>query len=257
MTNLPEVSEDTGEADPSLLAALLSGDEERIVPALLAARVFVPVSARLIESRPTDIGLVAEKESEMTVLLLAGEDGQHALGVFSDVTRLMAWADLAGVGAGPEGARPVAVGGAEACLQAFAEGSAALVIDVHERHAAVLDTEDLAAVVAPGQDLAGLRQGGGAAARSTETPEMRLGSWAPSRKLRRALRSLPDAVVYVIDIHTDDRGWVPGLGLALTSDSPEPALQALSEALDAPIDVVVLDADGARELTDIGISAVS
>ena len=240
-----------------MLAALRSGDEERIVPALLAARVFVPVSAQLIASQPTDAGLVAEKESELTVLLLAGEDGRNALAAFSDVTRLLAWADLTGVATGPEAARPVAVGGAEACLQAFAEGCAAVVIDVQEPHAAILDAEELAGIVAPGQELDRLRAGRGADARTTEIPAMRAGSWTPSRRMRRSLRSLPEAVVYVIDIHTDDRGWVPGLGMQVTGDSPEPALQALSEALDGPIDVVVLDADGARDLTDIGVFPIS
>jgi type III secretion system (T3SS) SseB-like protein len=105
------VTEDRGEADPGLVAALAGGDVGAIRAALLVARVLVPILALGEEST----------EAEMAVPRLVGADGRHALPVFSSYDSLRAWrAD----------ARPVPMPGEQAVVAALGEGYAALVLDV-------------------------------------------------------------------------------------------------------------------------------
>jgi SseB protein N-terminal domain len=104
-------TDDVGDADPTLTAALAAGDVVAIRQALLAARVLVPIVALGEES----------DAAQMAVPRLVGADGRHALPVFTSYDALRAWR--------PD-ARPVPMPGEQAIAGAIGEGYAALVIDV-------------------------------------------------------------------------------------------------------------------------------
>jgi hypothetical protein len=104
-------TDDVGDADPSLEAALAAGDIVAIRQALVAARVLVPIVALGEES----------DAAEMAVPRLVGADGRHALPVFTSYDALRAWR--------PD-ARPVPMPGEQAIAGAIGEGYAAVVIDV-------------------------------------------------------------------------------------------------------------------------------
>ncbi len=112
--------DDTGAADPALLAALDGGDDEAVMTALGAARLLVPVVA---EPTGTDDhgGLRVETGADMAVVTLVGPEGERALPVFSGAAALAAW---------DPGARPVPVPPARAAQAAVAEGCSVLVVDV-------------------------------------------------------------------------------------------------------------------------------
>jgi hypothetical protein len=105
------MTEDLGEVDPGLAAALADGDPVAIRAALLVARLLVPIVALGEESTA----------AEMAVPRLVGADGRHALPVFSSYDALRAWRSEA---------RPVPIAGSEAVAAALAEGYAAIVLDV-------------------------------------------------------------------------------------------------------------------------------
>ncbi|HEX8972056.1 SseB family protein [Oryzihumus sp.] len=83
--------DDTGAADPALLAALdPRADERALVAALAGARLIVPIVAA-----PTEVDdsgeLAVEKSTDMAVVTLTAPDGQRALPVFTSVAALAAW----------------------------------------------------------------------------------------------------------------------------------------------------------------------
>jgi hypothetical protein len=104
-------TDDVGDADPALSAALLAGDGTQIRQALLLARVLVPIVALGDES----------DAAEMAVPRLVGADGRHALPIFTSYDALRAWRT---------DARPVPMPGEQAVAGAVGEGYAAVVIDV-------------------------------------------------------------------------------------------------------------------------------
>lgn len=104
-------SEDRGEADPRLIAALESGDAAVVRTTLLQVRVLVPVVAMGEES----------SGAEMAVPRLVNDEGRHALPVFSSYDTLKAWR--------PDG-RPVPMPGEQAVAAAISEGYDAVVLDV-------------------------------------------------------------------------------------------------------------------------------
>jgi hypothetical protein len=104
-------SEDIGEADPGLVAALASGDVWLVRRELLRARVLVPIVAMGEESTG----------AEMAVPRLVGNDGRHALPVFTSYASLRAWR---------EDPRPVPMPGEQAIAAAMGEGYDAVVVDV-------------------------------------------------------------------------------------------------------------------------------
>lgn len=126
--------EDTGEADPRLVAALAVDDAAAVRTALLTVRLLVPVVATGEES----------SAAEMAVPGLVGADGRRALPVFSGVAALCAWRTAA---------RPVAMPGAQAVAAAQDEGYDALVLDVAGPVAHVVDTADLAVLAAAARRL--------------------------------------------------------------------------------------------------------
>lgn len=131
---------DDGTADAGYLAAVAAlrsaeGDEAAVVASLAAARVFVPIVARLAEesehahgphgSGHGDDGMQAEKlhgdkQADMALVTLKAPDGRTAMPVFTSAAALEAWH--------PD-ARPVAVYAARAALSAVAEGAELLVLD--------------------------------------------------------------------------------------------------------------------------------
>src|SRR5215469_12665567 len=113
---------DTGEADPSVTASLGAwhrgaGSERDALLAVAGTRLLVPVVAMLL-ARDEKTG--ADKESEMALPTLIGNDGRVAIIAFSGVETLTRWrAD----------ARPVATPAARVWQAAVAEGQS-VVVDV-------------------------------------------------------------------------------------------------------------------------------
>lgn len=112
---------DTGEAGPAVRAALAAyadgtGSEQAALTAIAAARLLVPVVAVL--AGMNDDG--TEKESEMALPTLIGNDGRRAVIAFTGTETLRLW---------KEDARPVPVRAAQVWTAALAEADA-VVIDV-------------------------------------------------------------------------------------------------------------------------------
>jgi hypothetical protein len=129
-------SGDTGEADPAVAAALDAyargaGSEHDALTAIAASRLLVPVVAVLTED-PSEAARSAgphpgasgqpgtEKESEMALPTLIGNDGRKAVIAFTGTGSLRRWR---------QDARPVPAAAPRVCEAALAEADA-LVIDV-------------------------------------------------------------------------------------------------------------------------------
>ena len=113
---------DTGAADPGVVAALEAyargtGSEHDALTAIARARLLVPVVALLTEE--SEAG--TEKESEMALPTLVGNDGRTAVIAFTGTDTLRRWR---------EDARPVPVAAPRVCEAALSEAAAAVVIDV-------------------------------------------------------------------------------------------------------------------------------
>jgi CBS domain-containing protein len=132
-------SGDTGEADPAVSDALDAyargaGSEHDALLAIAGSRLLVPVVAVLTET--TEAG--AEKESEMALPTLIGNDGRKAVIAFTGTETLSRWrAD----------ARPVPVPAPRVGEAALAEADA-LVIDVAGPVQLVLEGARLRALAA-------------------------------------------------------------------------------------------------------------
>jgi SseB protein N-terminal domain len=121
----PEFPDDDGSAAAELETALRAyaegtGGEHAVLAALSGSRLLVPVVAILTEDETVD-GLRREKESEMALPTLVGDDGRRAVLAFTSTGSLARWR--------PD-ARPVAVRTAQACQAALDEPADAVVIDV-------------------------------------------------------------------------------------------------------------------------------
>jgi hypothetical protein len=121
----PEFPADDGSAAPELETALRAyaegrGGEHAVLAALNGARLLVPVVAVLTEDETVD-GLRREKESEMALPTLVGDDGRRGVLAFTSTETLARWR--------PD-ARPVAVRAGDACRAALDEPADAVVIDV-------------------------------------------------------------------------------------------------------------------------------
>ncbi len=122
----PLVPDDDGRADAAL-AETLAGFQTGaatvadVLTALGPARLLVPVVALLTEAEVGDDGLKREKESEMALPKLVGQDGRMAVLAFTGVEALARWrAD----------ARPIQASAPQVCKAAVHEQAAAVVIDV-------------------------------------------------------------------------------------------------------------------------------
>jgi hypothetical protein len=121
----PEFPDDDGTAAADLEAALRAyaegtGGEHAVLAALGGARLLVPVVAVLTEEETVD-GLRREKESEMALPTLVGQDGRRGVLAFTSTGALARWR--------PD-ARPVAVRLRQACQAALDEPADAVVVDV-------------------------------------------------------------------------------------------------------------------------------
>lgn len=92
----------------------------RAVAFLCGDRLLVPVVATATRMERTAGALVSDKEAEMAVVLLQGQDGRRAMLAFTGLDSLQLW---------QEGARPVPVTLDVAAKTALAEGAATLLID--------------------------------------------------------------------------------------------------------------------------------
>jgi SseB protein N-terminal domain len=131
---------DTGEADPAVTAALAAYNEggaaERaVLTAIAASRLLVPVVAVLAEANEDG----TEKETEMALPTLIGNDGRKAVIAFTGSATVARWrAD----------ARPVPVAAAQLWPAVAAEQADAVVIDVAGPVPLVIEGARLAALSA-------------------------------------------------------------------------------------------------------------
>jgi hypothetical protein len=117
--------DDVGAADPALAAALAAyaadpAREPEVLAALGAARLLVPVVARLGETEHGPDGLVRDKSADMATVLMRWDDGRTALLAFTGLEALHRWDPKA---------RPVPVPARTAALAALQDGADALLID--------------------------------------------------------------------------------------------------------------------------------
>ncbi|MGP3913110.1 SseB family protein [Nonomuraea sp. 10N515B] len=118
--------EDDGRAAPAVTAALAAvqagtADPTDVLNALSGARLLVPVVALLTESEVGAHGLRQEKESEMALPKLVGQDGRQAVLAFTGAEALARWR--------PD-ARPIQATTLQVCRAAVQEQAAAVVVDV-------------------------------------------------------------------------------------------------------------------------------
>ncbi|MBF8187529.1 SseB family protein [Nonomuraea sp. K274] len=117
---------DDGAAAPAVAAALASyqagtADAAEVLTALSGARLLVPVVALLTEAEVGAHGLRQEKESEMALPKLVGQDGRQAVLAFTGTEALARWR--------PD-ARPIQATTPQVCQAAVQEQAAAVVVDV-------------------------------------------------------------------------------------------------------------------------------
>ncbi|TMR96739.1 SseB family protein [Nonomuraea basaltis] len=117
---------DDGSAPPAVAAALAAhqagtADATDVLNALSGARLLVPVVAMLTESEVGAHGLRQEKESEMALPKLVGQDGRQAVLAFTGTEALVRWR--------PD-ARPIQATTLQVCQAAVQEKAAAVVVDV-------------------------------------------------------------------------------------------------------------------------------
>jgi len=123
-------TDDPGDADPALAAALAGHAEGRVEPAgvvaaLAPARVLVPVVAVLGGDHPVGAGLRADTGADMALVTMTGADGVRGLPVFTSTAALVGWDPVA---------RPVPVESVRAALSAVAEGCDRLLLDLAGPH---------------------------------------------------------------------------------------------------------------------------
>jgi hypothetical protein len=117
----PGFAGDDGTADPALAAALAAwaaGESpEPVYAALVGGRVMVPVVAVAVN---VDAVTGADKETDMLLVTIRGEDGRTALPAFTSLAALTEW---------NAEARPVPVAATTACLSTVAEQRELLILD--------------------------------------------------------------------------------------------------------------------------------
>ncbi|SDH44902.1 SseB family protein [Nonomuraea jiangxiensis] len=135
---------DDGGVAPAVTAALSSyqagtAGAGEVLAALSGARLLVPVVALLTESEVGAHGLRQEKESEMALPKLVGQDGRQAVLAFTGAEALARWrAD----------ARPIQATALQVCRAAVQEKAAAVVVDVAGPVQFVIEGEVLEALAA-------------------------------------------------------------------------------------------------------------
>ncbi len=139
----PAFPDDDGRADAALAAALEQHAQQPAPAAVLAAlsrsRLLVPVVAVRGSDGDTRVAGGADKEADMSAVLMQGRDGRRALLAFSSLERLARW--------NPH-ARPVPVPMADAARAAVAEHAAAVLVDVAGPVSFVVSGDDLSELAA-------------------------------------------------------------------------------------------------------------
>ncbi|TDD46435.1 SseB family protein [Nonomuraea terrae] len=135
---------DDGSVAPAVAAALAAYDAgttgpAEVLNALSGARLLVPVVALLTESEVGAHGLRQEKESEMALPKLVGQDGRQAVLAFTGTESMARWR--------PD-ARPIQAGTLQVCQAAVQEQAAAVVVDVAGPVQFVIEGEVLRALAA-------------------------------------------------------------------------------------------------------------
>jgi len=159
---------DDGSADPALaalLAAYRAGqvDLHAVQRALVAARVMVPLLAELGETGRSDDGLLVDRTAQMSSVTITGRDGRRAQPMFTSLGALRAW---------NPSARPFPSTAVDVARGAYAQGAAAVIVDIAGPVDVVLEgpamlalaecrvwlpaAEDPEVLAAVGQALAGL-----------------------------------------------------------------------------------------------------
>lgn len=155
---------DTGEADPSLAAALekftttrydssmedIEGAFGEVIRALHSARLLVPLIAEAGDYGVTDEGKVVEKSQELSVVHVEGPDGRGVAPFFSSVQTMSLWNPVA---------RPVPVEASRAALATASEGLALMVLDPGSDHSLVLRRSALQSVATGEPYVSPLRDG--------------------------------------------------------------------------------------------------
>jgi len=131
----PGFAADDGSADRRLDAVLAehaAGDATAydVQRVLVDARVVVPVVATPGETTTGASGLVQDKSSDMSTVVLVGADGRRGLLVFGSVARMAEWRS---------DARPVPVRAVDAAAAALDDDAAALLLDLGGPHPFVLE----------------------------------------------------------------------------------------------------------------------
>jgi hypothetical protein len=138
----PAFPDDDGRADPALAAALEQHtqhpDPAAVLAALSRARLLVPVVA-LRGADPDKADGGADKEADMSAVLMQGRDGRRALLAFSSLQHLTRW---------DKHARPAPVSTADAARAAAAEDAAAILLDVAGPVSFVVSGDDLVELAA-------------------------------------------------------------------------------------------------------------
>lgn len=141
----PPFPDDDGGVPPGVERAMTAyaegrGAERDVLTALTGSRLLVPVVAVLTEAETVG-GATREKESDMALPTLVGDDGRRAVLAFTSAGSLARWR--------PD-ARPVAVPARQACQAALDESAGALVVDVAGPVPYVIEGARLAVLAAGG-----------------------------------------------------------------------------------------------------------
>ncbi len=139
----PAFPDDDGRANPALAAALEQHARQpgaaAVLSALSRSRLLVPVVAVRGGDGDTRAEGGADKEADMSAVLMQGRDGRRALLAFSSLEHLTRW---------DAHARPVPVTTADAARATVSEDAAALLLDVAGPVAFAVSGDDLAELAA-------------------------------------------------------------------------------------------------------------
>ena len=136
----PGFAGDSGAVEPELTEALAAYDADpdarknQTLAMVQGARLLVPVMAVLGEVEYDDRGVAHDKTSDMSTVLMRGQDGRLALLAFTSTESLHLWNPRA---------RPVPLPAAKAAEAALGDDASAMVIDVAGPVMFVVEEDDL------------------------------------------------------------------------------------------------------------------
>lgn len=128
---------DSGKADPDVLAALASGDINALMTVLAPSRLFIALVAE-IAGEPSE----GDKNSDMSVACLMASDGRLGLLCFTGIDALTQW---------NPNARPVPISAPDAAEAALDENAEAIIVDLAGVNTATLILADVVTLSARDQ----------------------------------------------------------------------------------------------------------